>query len=268
MKPIVDYHNHTILCGHAIGEPCEYVEQALKIGLKEIGFSDHAPLVCHDDPTITMSLDQLPRYHEMIEDVQKEYQDKDITIRLGIEADFVPGFEEKTKVILDGYAYDYVIGSVHFIGEFAFDNPTQKERLKTDNINKVYLDYYKLLRQSAESGLFDIMAHVDLVKKFGDRPTEDLTDDVRATADIFKKSGVVIEINSSGLRKPIEEIYPSLSALKIYCEAGVPITFGSDSHIPIEVGSGFEQAFDLACQAGYSEYVLFEKRQISQKIKF
>ncbi|MDD3375524.1 MAG: histidinol-phosphatase HisJ family protein [Candidatus Omnitrophica bacterium] len=268
MKPIIDYHNHTILCGHAIGEPFEYVDQALSLGLKEIGFSDHAPLVCHDDPTVTMSFEQLPRYHGMIEDVQKKYEDKDIKIRLGIEADFVVGFEEKTKAILDGYAYDYVIGSVHFIGDFAFDNPTQKERLKTNNINKVYLDYHQLLRQSAESGLFDIMAHVDLVKKFGDRPTEDLTDDLRVTAEVFKKTGVVIEINSSGLRKPVGEIYPSLPNLKIYCEAGVPITFGSDSHAPNEVGSGFEQAFDLARAAGYSEYVLFEKRQISQKVTF
>ncbi|MDP8264292.1 MAG: histidinol-phosphatase HisJ family protein [Candidatus Aceula lacicola] len=267
MKSIADYHNHTFLCGHAIGEPSEYVDYALKIGLKEIGFSDHAPLVCHDDPTITMSLEQLPRYHKMIEDVQKKYQGQDIKIRLGIEADFVPGFEEKTKTILDGYAYDYVIGSVHFIGDFAFDNPAQKERLKTNDIDKVYRDYHELLRQSAQSGLFDIMAHVDLVKKFGDRPIGDLTDDIKATADVFKKTGVVIEINSSGLRKPVGEIYPSLSVLKIYCETGVPITFGSDSHAPDEVGFKFEQALGLARQAGYREYVLFEKRQISEKVK-
>ncbi len=266
MKPISDYHNHTILCGHAIGEPFEYVDHALKIGLKEIGFSDHAPLVCHDDPTVTMSFEQLPRYHQMIEEVQEKYRDQDINIRLGIEADFVVGFEEKTKLILDSHAYDYVIGSVHFIGDFAFDDPNQKDRLKTNDIDKVYLDYHKLLRQSAESRLFDIMAHVDLVKKFGDRPNSDLSDDIQKTAKVFKDAGVVIEINSSGLRKPVKEIYPSLSTLKIYCDAGVPITFGSDAHAPNEVGLGFKEAVDLALEAGYQEYVLFEKRQISKKV--
>ncbi|MCX5680953.1 MAG: PHP domain-containing protein [Candidatus Omnitrophica bacterium] len=153
------------------------------------------------------------------------------------------------------------------MGDFAFDNPQQKERLKTSNINKVYRDYHMLLRKSAQSGLFDIMAHVDLVKKFGDRPTEDLTDEVQKTARIFKASGVVIEINSSGLRKPVQEIYPSTSELSIYCREGVPVTFGSDAHAPMEVGFGFKDALALAKKAGYREYVLFDKRMISRKIK-
>ncbi len=94
-----------------------------------------------------------------------------------------------------------------------------------------------------------------------------MSDDIKKTADVFKQNGVVIEINSSGLRKPVEEIYPSFDALKIYCQAGVPITFGSDAHTPQEVGLGFEQSFVLAKQAGYQEYVSFEKRQIAKKIK-
>lgn len=267
MEPRVDYHMHTFLCGHAIGEPQEYVEQALALGLQEIGFSDHAPLVSHEDPSITMSFEQLPRYQQMLEVLRDQYADKGITVRVGIEADFIPGYEEKTKAILDAYPYDYVYGSVHFIGDFAFDNPTQKERLKTNNINKVYLDYHTLLRKSAASGLFDVMAHVDLVKKFGDRPTEDLTPEIEKTAQIFKRSGVVIEINSSGLRKPVREIYPSLADLTIYCQAGVPITFGSDAHAPAEVGYGLKDAYILAKTAGYKEYVMFEKRQIARRIK-
>ncbi len=257
---------HTLLCGHAFGEPFEYVEQALKIGLKEIGFSDHAPFVTHEDPTVTMSMAQLPRYHQMIEDVIARYAHEDIHIRVGIEADFIPEYEHKTKEILDAYPYDFVIGSVHFIGDFPFDDPAHKDRLKTENIDQVYRDYHALLRQSAQSGLFDIMAHIDLVKKFGDRPTSDLSDDIAKTAEVFKRSGVVIEINSSGLRKPIKEIYPSLSVLKIYSKAGVPITFGSDAHQPAEVGADFDQAADLARQAGYKDYVVFEKRHIARKL--
>lgn len=267
MKPIADYHMHTFLCGHAIGEPAAYADHALALGLKEIGFSDHAPLVSHEDPSITMSFEQLPRYHTMLEALRDQYARKNLKVKIAIEADYIPGFEAKTQKILDGYPYDYVLGSVHFIGDFAFDNPQEKERLKTNNIDKVYLDYHALLRKSAQSKLFDVMAHVDLVKKFGDRADMDLTLEVEKTADIFKKSNVVIEINSSGLRKPVQEIYPSLAELSIYCGAGVMITFGSDAHAPNEVGYGFSDAVQWAKKAGYREYVLFEKRQIIDTIK-
>ena len=122
--PKVDYHMHTPLCGHAVGEPSEYVEQALKVGLSEIGFSDHAPLVSHEDARYTMNCSQLPSYHEMVRKVQARY--KNFTIKLGIEADFIPGFEKKTEEILSGYPYDFVIGSVHFIDRWAFDDPDEK----------------------------------------------------------------------------------------------------------------------------------------------
>lgn len=256
---------HTPLCGHAVGEPSEYVEQALQVGLSEIGFSDHAPLVSHEDARYTMNYSQLPLYHEMIHSVQAKY--KNFTIKLGLEADYIPGFEKKTKEILSGYPYDFVIGSVHFIDRWAFDDPDEKIKWKDKDIDTVYRDYYKLLRQSAESGLFDIMGHVDLVKKFGHRATEDLTEDIARTASVFKKSGVVVEINTSGLRKPAQEIYPSLSVLKIYCEAGVPVTFSSDSHDPKDVGRDYDKAAKLAKDAGYQEYVVFRKRKIERKEK-
>ena len=256
---------HTPLCGHAIGDPSEYVEQALKVGLSEIGFSDHAPLVSHEDARYTMNYSQLPLYHEMIHRVQAKY--KDFTIKLGLEADFVPGFEKETKAILSGYPYDFVIGSVHFIDRWAFDDPDEKIKWKDKDIDRVYRDYYKLLRQSAESGLYDIIGHVDLVKKFGHRATEDLTGEIQKTAKVFKNTGVTIEINTSGLRKPVQEIYPSLSVLKIYKKANVPITFSSDSHDPKDVGRDYDKAAALAKEAGYEEYSVFKKRKVEKKEK-
>src|SRR5687768_17130768 len=121
--PKVDYHMHTPLCGHAVGEPSEYIEQALKVGLVEVGFSDHAPLVAYEDPRYTMNRSQLPGYHRMIEDARKKYPK--FTVKLGIEADYIPGFEAKTREILAGYPYDFVIGSIHFIDNWAFDDPDQ-----------------------------------------------------------------------------------------------------------------------------------------------
>ena len=262
MPPKVDYHVHTPLCGHAHGEPAEYVEQALKMGLSEIGFSDHAPLVAYQDSRYTMREDELPRYHAMIEAVQKKYPK--FSIKLGLEADFIPGFEAKTRAMLAGYPYDFVIGSIHFIDNWAFDDPDQHVRWKDKDINRVYRDYYELLRQSAASGLFDIMGHVDLVKKFGHRASEDLSEDIQETAKVFKKSGVTVEINTSGLRKPVKEIYPSLDVLKIYQKAGVPITFSSDSHEPLDVGRDYDKASALAKAAGYGEYRVFRKRKVER----
>ena len=255
---------HTPLCGHASGQPHEYVEQAMRVGLSEIGFSDHAPLVSHQDARYTMSFSQLPLYHEMIEQVQGKY--KNFSIKLGLEADFIPGFEKETKKVLDGYPYDFVIGSIHFINRWAFDDPDPKEKIKWQDkdVDTVYRDYYALLRKSAESGLFDILGHVDLVKKFGHRASADLTGEVESTAKVFKKTGVTVEINTSGLRKPVAEIYPSLEVLKIYANAGVPITFSSDSHEPGDVGRDYDKARDLALAAGYAEYRVFKKRKVER----
>jgi len=265
MHPISDYHIHTYLCGHADGKPEEYVQKAIDLGLEEVGFSDHAPLVSHRDPTITMDFDELPIYQKMLEDVREKFKEK-IKVKIGIEADYIPGYEQKTKEILNSYPYDFVIGSVHFIKNWAFDNPREKKGWQEANTDFIYRQYYECLRESAKSGMFDIMAHVDLVKKFGHRPTSDMADEIEKTAKVFKETGVVIEINTSGLRKPVEEIYPSLSALSIYCKFGIPVTFGSDAHRASEVGMDFDKALYLVKAAGYQEYVLFEKRKISKKL--
>ncbi|MCA9401633.1 MAG: histidinol-phosphatase HisJ [Candidatus Omnitrophica bacterium] len=263
MIPHVDYHMHTPLCGHASGEPEEYVQQAIRIGLKEIGFSDHAPMVHRRDPGITMGREQLPLYHQMILDVQKKFSHA-ISIKVGLETDYVPNFETQTKEIVEGFTYDYVIGSVHYIDEWGFDDPAERERWDRQDIEQVYRSYFSLLRKSALSGMFDYMAHVDLVKKFGHRPQGDVLDEVKKTADVFKETGMVIEINTAGLRKPVGEMYPSLAHLKIYRQAGVPLTFGSDAHQPDHVGKDFQTAKELALAAGYQEYVSLTKRNIGK----
>jgi histidinol-phosphatase (PHP family) len=260
--PRVDSHMHTPLCGHAVGAPEEYVEQAIRRGLSEIGFSDHAPLVSHEDARYTMSRAQLPEYHRMMEEVRRRHPG--YAIKVGIEADYVPGFERETKAILDGHPYDFVIGSVHFLDAWAFDDPAEQVRWKDKDVDTVYRDYYALLRRSAESGLFDVMGHVDLVKKFGQRASADLTDEIEATARTFRRTGVTVEVNTSGLRKPVKEIYPALDALSIYRRAGVPITFGSDAHEPGHVGADFDAARSLALSAGYREYRVFRARRVER----
>lgn len=254
---------HTPLCGHATGTPEEYAAQAIKVGLNEIGFSDHAPLVSYRDPSVTMDFEELPQYQRMIEGVREAYRGR-LPVKIGIEADFVPGFEKKTAEILAGYSYDYVIGSVHFIDDWAFDSPQELKGWEHKDTNKIYRQYYASLRRCAESRLFDIMGHVDLVKKFGHRPTDDVTAQIEQTAEAFRAAGVAIEINTSGLRKPVREIYPSLEVLKVYCRFNIPLVFGSDAHAVLEVGKDFDKAYELARAAGYKEYVLFQKRKIEK----
>lgn len=265
MIPTSDYHMHTPLCGHATGQPEEYAAQALKIGLTEIGFSDHAPFVVKPLPGITMEKDELPRYHKMIEEVRARFNGR-IEIRIGIEADFIPGYEEQTQAMLKAYPYDYVIGSVHFIKDWGFDNPEEREKWSAQDVNAVYRDYHELLRASARTGFFNIIAHPDLVKKFGHRASVDMTQEIEKTAQVFRETGVAIEINTSGRRKVVREMYPALKDLKIYCRAGVSLTFGSDAHKPEEVGCDYALAVDLARQAGYQEYVMFKGRKIYRRV--
>ena len=261
----IDYHMHTTLCGHAIGSLEEYVLHAISIGLTEIGFSDHAPMVHERLQGVTMDERQLPIYHQMIDDMKAKYVDK-ITIKLALEADYIPGFEAKTQAIIKAYPYDYIIGSVHYVNGWAVDDPATIEHWKNQDVNHIWHEYFQLLRLSAQTGLFHIIAHSDLPKKFGYRPSVDMTDEVKATAQVFKETGVAVEINTSGLRKPIKEMYPCPAYLKIYHEAGVPLTIGSDAHAPQDVGKNFKEAHSLAIAAGYKEHVTFLKGKISGKV--
>lgn len=260
-----DYHMHTKRCGHATGEVAEYVAEARRKGLAEIGFSDHLPFVTHRDPRYTMDVSELADYQRDIERARDGA--KGLAVKIGIEADYMEGKEAEIGRLLAAYPYDFVIGSVHFIKKWAFDDPREKEKWENADVDAVYRRYYGLLQEAARSKLYDIMGHVDLVKKFGHRSGEDLSDLVADTARAFKESGVAVEINTSGLRKPVKEIYPELSLLKIYRRHGVPIVFGSDAHAPGDVGADFDKAAALARAAGYEEYLVYKARKVERKKK-
>lgn len=255
-----DYHMHTPLCCHAEGVPAEYAARAVEVGLSEIGFSDHSPMPQDDFDDWRMRLDQLDEYVESVEEVRAAQTQ--LRVLLSLEVDYLPGGEDWIRDLAALHPWDYLIGSVHYLTrQWDIDNPKKRARWDTQEPWAVWAGYAERLRQAVESGLFDIIGHLDLCKKFGHRPERDPTPLFRPVLEAAARRGVAIELNTAGLRKDCREIYPARSILELACELGVPITFGSDAHRPEEVGADFSAAIVLARSVGYRESLRFAGRR-------
>jgi histidinol-phosphatase (PHP family) len=254
-----DYHLHTPLCHHATGEPTEFAARALELGFTEIGFADHSPMPRDDFDDWRMSGADLDTYVEKVEHARRAYPG--LIIRLGLEVDFLPGYEDWVRQLSGRYPWDYLIGSVHYVGDsWAIDHPARISEWKHRDPLEVWTAYFDRLTLAAESGLFDIIGHADLCKKFSFYPKEDCTPLFTRFLQAAKRQDVVIELNTSGLRKECKEIYPSPRIVQLAAQLGVPITFGSDSHAPAEVGLNFAEAMELARNAGYTHCCRFTQR--------
>jgi histidinol-phosphatase (PHP family) len=258
-KRMIDYHNHTSLCGHASGEIFEYIESAVKKGMLDIGFSDHAPMPEDLRQGISMAPEETELYMSSIIKAADLYSGK-INVRLGFEVDF-PLFDTFDRRLFSDERVDYIMGSCHFIDSWAFDYPEYVKGFDERDIDSIYLDYYSIIESMAESAFFDIIGHFDLVKKFGHRPRTSMESVVRRIVSKLAAAGTAVEINSAGLRKPVKEIYPSADIVEILFQENVPVTPGSDSHSPEEVGAGYAEVFELIKKAGYKKVSGFEKRK-------
>jgi histidinol-phosphatase (PHP family) len=262
--PLVDYHVHTARCGHAVGAMERYVEHAIEAGIAELGFSDHLfmywlPPECRD-PELGMAEWEHDFYIEDVERCRTRYA-SDIVIRLSTEADFIPGHERELEAILRRYDWDYVIGSVHFLDDWGFDDARYISGFDARDIDALYAQYFDVVGSSAETGLFDTIGHADLVKKFGHRPGGDQSEGYARLASRLSSAGVSVEVNTAGLRKPVGEIYPHPDLLAALHAAGVSVTFGSDAHAPGEVAADFASACELMRRAGYDSYVRYAQRR-------
>lgn len=255
-----DYHMHTPLCRHATGEPTELAAHALKVGLTEIGFSDHNPMERDDFDDWRMFNSQLDEYVAKVERARRDHPN--LTIRLALEVDYLPGYETWIRDLAARHPWDYLIGSVHYISEsWAIDSPSQISKWKARPPIEVWTAYFERLAMAADSGLFDIIAHPDLCKKFSFYPKEDCGPLFERFLEAMKRRDIAMELNTSGLRKDCREIYPSPSIVQLASKMGVPITFGSDAHAPGEVGMNFSEAIALARSAGYTHSCRFVKRK-------
>jgi len=251
-----DYHMHTPLCRHAVGTPVELAERAVAVGLQEIGFSDHNPMPVNNYDEWRMALSDLDRYVAAVNEARTSFPQ--LTIKLALEVDFIPGYEQWVRELRGRYPWDYFIGSVHYLNDkWAIDSPNELSEWKRRDTFEVWTAYFERLSQAAESGLFEIIGHADLCKKFAYYPSQDCTPLYHRFLTSAKKAGVAIELNTAGLRKECREIYPSEQLLRIASELDVPITFGSDAHAPGEVGMNFNEAVELARKVGYQRCLRF-----------
>jgi histidinol-phosphatase (PHP family) len=246
----------------------EYLEDFLRVGrergLAELGFSEHIY-----NFTDTLSLwpaawqvepqGQLAAYIKLITTAKEA----GLPVKLGLEVDYLEGKEEELAAFLDRYPWDYVIGSIHHLGDWGFDHPDYRSQWESTDVGMAYREYFRLFSKAARSGLFEIMAHPDVIKVFGYRPAEAIDDLWEEAAAAMAAGRVAVEISTAGLRKPVGEIYPHPGFLRRCKDYNIPIVISSDAHYPEDVGKDFPRAVSLARQAGYDKICLFTARKRS-----
>ncbi len=260
---IADYHTHTPLCRHAEGSPENYLDAAIAAGLREYGISDHAPHTPEPFDDWRMTESQLPDYFQWIERARKHAAGR-IPVRAGLECDWLPGDEKWTESLAARHPWDYLIGSVHYLGrDFDFDNPKWLARWAEIDLAETWSAYWKEYEKMIRSGLFDILGHPDLIKKFSRGPAGDLrryyAPVIQAAADM----GSTIELNTAGWHKPCAEQYPARPFLELAAEAKIPVVISSDAHRPAEVARDFPKAIALLKDCGFTETSLFHQREKS-----
>ncbi len=266
MSFLCDTHTHTARCGHAGGRDEEYIQHAIARGLNAIAVTDHVPFYWlppdRHDPTLAMAPEELPRYVEAVLALKDRYRGR-IEVLLGLEADYVAGQEEKLARLLESYPFDVVLGSVHWLNGWWVDAPSSlpRYRLGAAEVDRVWAEYAQALVAAAASGLFDVLAHLDLPKKFGFRPSTPFAGVQREVVEAVATAGCAVELSSAGRRKPVGEDYPSPELLAALAAAGVPVVLSSDAHAPAEVGWGFEQLLATARAAGVERAAVFRQRR-------
>lgn len=235
--------------------PEDYVNPALKAGLNEIGFSEHLNLF-RDNEDIAMNPVNISPYIEYLEKLRA--RTKSIKIKIGLEVDYCEGKEEEIRTFLGRFPLDYVIGSVHDLGEKTVDNdPGFYER---KSIDRLFESYFESVIKAVSSGLFDIIAHCDLIRIYGYKPSMEMEPLYRKLAKVMKASNAAVEVNTNGRNRPLADFYPDRRYLQVFREENVPVCVNSDAHMPSRVGQYFDEAYELLRYNGFNEMAVFDKR--------
>jgi histidinol-phosphatase (PHP family) len=266
---LTDYHLH--LRPDEAGTPPEryftqenverYLDAARDAGIAELGVSEHvyrfrdALEIWRHPFWEQQATDDLSAYCEFVNETP---------LRLGIEADFVPGAEDRIANLLESHPFDYVVGSVHFVGDVAVDHSDYDAWARSGDAGEVWRRYFEALAEAARSGLFDILAHPDLVKVWGPErpwPDRDPRFFYEPAIEAIAEAGIAVEVSTAGLRKPVGELYPSRAFGEMCVDAGAAFALSSDAHLPEHVGYEYSRALDLLRDLGVGEVCVFEGRE-------
>ncbi len=280
-----DYHLH--LAPHQVmAEPVmftadlveEYVEAAALRGITEIAITEHVyrckealPILGEfwDDPTIPAGIAAYTagfvqaecnfRLDNYVEAVMAA-KDRGLPVKIGLEVDFFPESIEGIMDLIEGYPFDVLVGSVHWVGGWAVDSLQTQSEFDRRGLLEAYDQYASVVAQMAGLGSLDIIGHVDVPKRYGRSLPPEHGDIFQPVVEAAALTGMAVEINSKGLTKPIAEMYPSQWLLARFQAAGVPVTLSSDAHRPADAGWGIDRAAALARDAGYVTYRRFDAR--------
>jgi histidinol-phosphatase (PHP family) len=271
---LTDYHLHlrpddldaTAAAYYTPANAERYREVASERGIEELGVAEHVY-------RFQQALDvwQHPFWRRYATDDIDDYccfVREHTDLRLGIEADFIPGAEDRTANLLHARDFDYVVGSVHFLGERALDTDEYSVWDGSASSERIWSHYYATLAEAARSGLFDILAHPDLVKVWGrerPQPQGDVRRYYEPAVEAIAESGIAVEVSTAGLRKRAQEIYPAPAFLAMCVEAGARFALSSDAHRAQDVGADYEQALELLADAGVQQLCVFERRRLQME---
>ncbi|ALS23439.1 MULTISPECIES: histidinol-phosphatase [Paenibacillus] len=260
-----DLHTHHERCGHAVGTIRDYIEAGIARGLQVIGISDHSPYFAsesdREQPGIAMAKSEFKRYVDEVLKLKEEYRGR-IEVLLGVESDFFPEHADVYRKVYEQYPFDYIIGSVHLSGGVSIFNKkrwnglTDRQKVEQKEL------YYDLIEQSARSGMFQILGHIDAMRGFYPAFSDIQTDAVDRTLKTIGEIGIAIEINTSGKTKDCGGWYPIDPILERALHYGVNVTFGSDAHVPGRVGDDWEEVAVRLKEIGFREWVYFKEKQM------
>lgn len=249
-----DYHIHSSY-SDGRSAPEDYIAPAIAAGLSEIGFSEHLTLF-KDLENWNMNPVNISPYINHIESLREK--SKNIKIKTSLEVDYFEGKEEEIRNYLSPFPLDYIIGSVHYLGERTVD--FGPEFYEGKSIDKLFESYFNSVINAVESGLFDIIGHCDLIRIYGFKPVEDQEPFYRRLARAMKTHNVTFEVNTNGRNRPLADFYPDRRFLHIFREENIPVCVNSDAHMPSRVAQYFDEAYELLRYVGFTEMAVFNKR--------
>ncbi|MBY6035654.1 histidinol-phosphatase [Fictibacillus nanhaiensis] len=260
---LTDYHTHLEKGTLSIDYLAKFVETAKKKGIGELGISEHAYHFHETKNIVSKPWMEERRYYAMNDyvDLFKEADRRGMDVKMSIEMDYTPGRHKEMEAFISSYHFDYVIGSVHWVGDFGIDLAEFRKEWDRRDLFDTYRAYYDQIITLAESNLFDVVGHLDLVKIFNYVPKDEefLLEQYERITEALKNSKTCVEISSAGLRKPVGRLYPEPELLAMCYKKGIPIVLSSDAHEPHQVGENYEASIQLAKEAGYTSLMTFKE---------